>query len=129
MPLPAAMVWKAVSEVLGKGLSTLHPTAQLAVVVGGIIGIGLEIIGKLTRGKFPITGVGLGLGFILQFFNSLSMALGALFFWYCRTNFKDKKSFSFRAFVENQETMCAGVIAGGSIMGIVLAIIAAAGGG
>ena len=127
MPLPGAMIWKAVAEVLGKGLSTLHPTAQVAVLVGGVIGLVLEIIGKKTKGKFPLTGVGLGLGFVLQFFNSLAMALGALFFWVAKKKVTDKNSLSFRALIENQETLCAGIIAGGSIIGIILALVEAAG--
>jgi putative OPT family oligopeptide transporter len=125
MPLPGAAIWKAVSEVLSHGLSTLHPTAQLAVLVGAIIGILCEFLNARTKGKFPISGVGLGLGFVLQFSNSLSMALGALFFWLCQRGIKDKSSLSYRSFVENQETLCAGVIAGGSIIGILLMILTA----
>ena len=51
------------------------------------------------------------------------MALGTLLFWLARKKFKDQKSFGYRAFVENQETMAAGVIAGGSIIGIVLILL------
>ncbi len=120
LPLPGASIWKGVAEVLTKGLSTLHPTAQVGVVIGALLGIILEILGKKTKGKFPISGVGLGLGFVLRFNDSLSMALGALIFWYFRRVCTDKKSFGYRAFVENQETLAAGVIAGGSIIGIIL---------
>jgi uncharacterized oligopeptide transporter (OPT) family protein len=123
MPLPGAAIWKGVAEVLTKGLSTLHPTAQIAVLVGAVLGIALEIIGKRTNGKFPISGVGLGLGFVLRFTDTLAMALGALFFWLCSRKYKDEKSFGYRAFVANQETFSAGIIAGGSIIGIVLVII------
>ncbi len=123
LPLPGAAIWKGVAEVLTKGLSTLHPTAQIAVLVGAIVGILCEYLGKRSRGRFPISGVGLGLAFVLRFSDSLSMALGALFFWGCRAKFKDKTSVGYRALVDNQETLCAGVIAGGSIIGIILILL------
>lgn len=122
MPLPGAAIWKAVAEVLTKGLSTLHPTAQYAVLIGAILGIVLEYLGKKTKGKFPISGVGLGLAFVLKFSDSLSMAMGSLFFWLCTKKFKDEKSLGYRTFVDNQETLAAGIIAGGSIIGIILMI-------
>ena len=123
LPLPGAAIWKGVAEVLTKGLSTLHPTAQIAVLVGAIVGILCEYLGKRSRGRFPISGVGLGLAFVLRFSDSLAMALGALFFWASRAKFKDKASVGYRALVDNQETLCAGVIAGGSIIGIILILL------
>jgi putative OPT family oligopeptide transporter len=123
LPMPGAAVWKAVAEVLSKGLSTLHPTAQIAVLIGAILGIVFEILEKRTRGRFPISPVGLGLAFVLQFQDSLAMAMGALFFYLAGLKFKDRKSTGYRALVENQETVCAGIIAGGSIIGIILIIL------
>lgn len=123
MPLPGAAIWKAVSEVLSHGLSTLHPTVQIGVLVGAVIGILFEFLNNRMKGRFPLSGVGLGLAFVLQFTNSLAMAMGALFFWMAKRKFQDQKSFGFRAFVENQETLCAGVIAGGSIIGIILMVL------
>ncbi len=123
LPLPGAAIWKGVAEVLTKGLSTLHPTAQFAVLVGAVVGVLCELLSKRTRGRFPISGVGLGLAFVLRFSDSLAMALGALFFWGCRIKFKNKSSVGYRALVDNQETLCAGVIAGGSIIGIILILI------
>lgn len=123
LPLPGASIWKGVAEVLTKGLSSLHPTAQVAVLVGAVVGILFEVINNRMKGKFPLSGVGLGLGFVLRFNDSVSMALGALFFWYCRKIYKDKSSFGYRAFVDNQETVAAGIIAGGSIIGIILILL------
>ncbi|MGK5087597.1 OPT family oligopeptide transporter [Bdellovibrionota bacterium FG-2] len=123
LPLPGASIWKGVAEVLTKGLGALHPTAQVAALVGAILGIVFEILNKRTRGKWPISGVGMGLGFVLRFSDAWLMAVGTLFFWICRLKFKEKSSFGFRAFVANQETLAAGVIAGGSIIGIILILI------
>lgn len=123
MPLPGAAVWKAVSEVLSHGLSTLHPTAQIAVLVGALAGFLCEFLNSRMKGHFPISGVGFGLAFVLQFTNTLAMALGALFFWVMQKKYTDEKSFGHRTFVANQETVCAGVIAGGSIIGILLMVL------
>lgn len=123
MPMPSATVWKAVAEVLAKGLSSLAFSAQIACLIGAIVGVVCEVLIKKTRGKFPISGVGLGLAFVLQFSDALAMAVGALFFWLASKKFTDKKSLGYRALVDNQETVAAGVIAGGSIIGIILILL------
>jgi putative OPT family oligopeptide transporter len=123
LPLPGASIWKGVAEVLTQGLSALHPTAQAAALIGAILGIVLEVLNQKTAGRFPITGVGLGLGFVLRFSDAWLMSVGTLFFWLCGKKFKDPSSLGNRAFVANRETLAAGVIAGGSIIGIVLILI------
>lgn len=126
LPLPSASIWKGVSEVLTKGLSNLHMTAQVAAVIGAVLGIVIEILNKKTHGKFPLSGVGLGLGFVLRFTDAWSMALGTLIFWVARKVCKNKEGVGYRAFVDNQETLAAGVIAGGSIIGIILILLESA---
>lgn len=123
LPLPSALVWKGVSEVLTKGLSNLHITAQMAAGIGAVLGIVIEILNKKMNGKFPLSGVGLGLGFVLRFTDAWSMALGTLVFWVARKLCKNKEGVGYRAFVDNQETLAAGVIAGGSIIGIILILL------
>jgi putative OPT family oligopeptide transporter len=123
LPMPGAQIWKAVALVLTQGLSFLHPSARAAILVGAILGIVIEIANQRTQGRFPISGVGLGLAFVLKFSDSLSMALGALLFWLAGKYFTDRKSLCYRAFVDNQETACAGAIAGGSIIGLVLILL------
>ncbi len=120
LPLPSVQIWKSVAEVLSKGLSFLHPTAQLAVLIGAILGIVLEVIGQKTKGRFPISGTGLGLAFVLRFSDSFSMALGAFMFWVIGKLKDNPKTKIHQVFVENQETLSAGAIAGGSIIGILL---------
>ncbi len=123
MPLPGAAIWKGVAEVLTKGLSTLHPTAQMAALIGAILGIVFEWIDKKKHGKFFLSPVGIGLGFVLPFYDALSMSLGTLFFWLAKKKWTNKQSVGYRSFVANQETLAAGIIAGGSIIGIILLLI------
>jgi uncharacterized oligopeptide transporter (OPT) family protein len=122
LPMPSVMIWKAVAEVLTKGLSALHPTAQLAAIIGAILGIVLEWLNVRTKGKFPISAIGIGLAFVLKFTDSIAMALGAFLIWYFARSMK-KGTKGHKIFVDNAETLCAGVIAGGSIIGIILIIL------
>ncbi len=116
-PAPAAQVWKAVAELLGKGVHALHPTALYAMAIGGALGI---IITLLER-RFPDhrhlipSPTGLGLAFVIPAWNAISMFLGALAAWW----FAKKKP-------EQAETytipVASGLIAGESIMGVLIAV-------
>lgn len=121
-PMPSATVWKAVAEVLSRGLSSLHSTAQIAVVIGAIAGVVLEMLVQKTKGKFPISPIGLGLPFVFQFADTLMMFLGSFLFWALKQKPKEKRSTNYNTFVENQETVAAGVIAGGGLIGIAILI-------
>lgn len=123
LPLPSALIWKSVAEILSKGLGALHGTAQAAVVIGAVLGIAIEFFNKRMHGKFPLSAVGLGLAFVLPFTDSLAMALGTLIFWWAGRNSKDPKSLINRTLVQNQDTLAAGVIAGGALVGIVILLI------
>ena len=79
--MPSAMIWRAVSEVLMKGLAFLPISARIAVVIGGVLGIVIEVLNKRFRGRFPVSAMGLGLAFVLQFTDCLAMAMGAWLFW------------------------------------------------
>ncbi len=74
------------------------------------------------KGKFPISAVGLGLAFVLRFTDSIAMGTGALLIWYFHKKLKAGTK-GHKIFVENAETVCAGIIAGGSIIGIILILL------
>lgn len=121
-PMPSAQVWAAVATVLTRGLGFLHPTAQWAILVGGALGIVFELANMKMRERFPLSGVGIGLAFVIPFSSSLSMALGAIIFWFVRMFMTDAGTGRYRIFVDNQETLCAGAIAGGAMVGILLVL-------
>lgn len=121
-PMPGATVWKAVAEVLSKGFSSLHVTAQIAVVIGAILGVVMEILVKATKGKFPISPVGFGIAFVLPFADVFIMFLGSFIFWLLKLKPEAKRSKGYNTFVENQETVAAGVVAGGGLIGIAILI-------
>lgn len=123
LPMPSAMIYKAVADALTQGLSALHPTAQIAVVVGALLGIVAEIFNKKFKGSLPFSAMGFGLAFVLHFADALAMGGGAILFWVLEKKLRDPKTNTFKIFVENRETLCAGLIAGGSIIGIILIIL------
>ena len=75
------------------------------------------------KGKFIVSGVGMGLAFILTFADSLAMATGAFIFWLFKKRCVDPGTRTHRIFVENYETVCAGGIAGGALIGIILIVL------
>jgi uncharacterized oligopeptide transporter (OPT) family protein len=148
LPVPGAVQWKAVAELLMTGLHNLHPTARAALVVGGIIGILVEISKQVTKDKSPLSAVGLGLAFVISFHDVWAMFLGALLFWMIERKHKAwekthapkdedgaaaeparepaapvKKRPWYSLASENMETICAGVIAGGALMGIAVNVL------
>ncbi|WP_437751629.1 OPT family oligopeptide transporter [Sorangium sp. So ce1389] len=150
LPVPSALTWKAVAEVLMKGLDFLHPTAKSAVLVGAIVGVVVEVTKQLTKNRFPLSAVALGLAFILNFTDIWSMFLGSFVFWlldrravawHRRREQEARMSATgpgglveapppapvkrpwYALAAENTEAICAGVIAGGSLMGIGLSVL------
>jgi uncharacterized oligopeptide transporter (OPT) family protein len=59
--MPAAQVWKAVAELLAKGFGSMHASARWAMLAGALLGIAFEWANLRTRGRFPLSGVGIGL--------------------------------------------------------------------
>jgi uncharacterized oligopeptide transporter (OPT) family protein len=123
MPMIAAMIWRAVAEVLTRGFGILDPTALVAVVIGAFGGILFEVLKLTTRNRWPISGVGMGLAFVLRFSDAWAMFLGAFIFWALAQRYKSPDSWVRENIVGNQETICAGIIAGGALMGIVIMIL------
>lgn len=123
-PFPSATVWKAVADILAQGLHHIKPSAQVAVIVGAVLGLFLEVLRLRTKNRFPLSPVGIGLGFVIPFHTCFSMFLGSFLFWLAEKRFPEKESRINEVIVQNQEPICAGLIAGGALMGIVVAVAA-----
>ena len=123
LPMPGAQIWIAVAKVLANGLNVLPTSTRVAVVLGGLAGVFIEFMNRRTKGRFPVSAMGLGLSFVLKFTDCWAMALGSLIFWGIERGVSKNKSTVRDVFIDNQETLCAGIIAGGSIMGIILIIM------
>lgn len=120
-PAPAAQTWKAVADLLAKGVNALHGTAQLGIVIGGLVGIILPLLEKVVPEKarrFVPSATGVGLAMVIPFFNSLGMFIGALLALAL-------EKFKPRAASDYIVPVASGIIAGESIMGIIVALLSA----
>ena len=125
-PMPSATVWKAVAEALTGGLSGLDRSVLYAVIIGGLLGLFLEMGRVFTKGRMPLSPIALGLAFVINFESIFAMAGGAIIFWLLgvgRT--KRDPEMPSSLWVENHEPICAGIIAGAALMGILDAVFAA----
>lgn len=125
-PMPAATVWKAVADVLTEGLEHIPPSARMAALVGIVLGLILEGLRMGTRNRFPLSPVGIGLGFVIPFSTCLSMFIGSFIFWLAGVIYPHRESKVNQVVVQNMEPICAGLIAGGALMGIAAAVAEAA---
>jgi putative OPT family oligopeptide transporter len=156
-PMPSATVWKAVADVLAQGIENIEPSARIAAVFGIIFGLVFEMFRIMSKNRFPLSPVAMGLGFVIPFFTCLSMFLGSFIFWIFDLLSRRQRAkvipvtgaprstdiTTRRAIVqegitagpvppqktgvsavvtENQEPICAGLIAGGALMGIAVAV-------
>lgn len=118
-PAPAAVAWKAVADLFESGIGNMHPMHRTAIFVGLAIGAAAVIIDRYAPKKvkqWTPSATGLGLGFILPFYYPLSMFFGALIAWIWQGKWK-----------QNADTflvpVSAGIIAGVSIIGVIVALL------
>jgi OPT family oligopeptide transporter len=115
---PSAQAWLAVARVFQGGLQNLHPMARTCIWWGlgaGALLVVVELALPRCRKWLP-SPTGLGLGFILPFFNPFSMLLGALVAWlWSRHN----SAHADRYVVP----VASGIIAGESIVSVAIALV------
>ncbi len=117
-PAPAAQVWRGVAELLARGVSALHPTARIGLVIGAALGILIPLLEmRFPKQKHYIPSpVGLGLAFTITGYYSVSMFIGALIALGLHRA-KPKVAEEFVVPVSS------GIIAGESLMGVTIALL------
>jgi len=120
-PAPAAMVWASVAKLLGNGLDSLHPTAQAAILIGGLVGAALPLLEAALPQKaraFVPSSMGLGLSMVIPGTNAISMFLGA-----CIARIWEKRhTLSATRYLI---PVSSGLIAGESLVGVAVALLGA----
>jgi len=119
-PAPAALVWRGVAELLAKGVNALHPTARIGLLIGATLGIIIPLLEMRfpKQKKYIPSATGLGLAFTINGFNSISMFIGAcIALWLSKARPKLHEQYTI--------PVSSGLIAGESLMGVVLALITA----
>jgi uncharacterized oligopeptide transporter (OPT) family protein len=120
---PSAMQWKGVSDlvqaVFNEGRSPIVHSAIVAMVIAAVVGLVFEVLRVVTKGKFPISPLAIGLGVVVTPDSTMAMFAGALFFWYMQRRYQTKpESGGYKLWYDTQEPICAGLIAGAALIGI-----------
>jgi len=144
--VPGAIQWAAISDVIkgmgesgteliqksAEGISklwgVLPVSAAWAMLIAAIIAIVFELLRTSTKGKFPLSAVGIGLGAVLPPESTVMMFTGACIFSFFENKYhKAIGSFGWKLWVDSKEAVCAGLIAGWALLGVGDGIIAAFG--
>ncbi|HEY3293964.1 MAG TPA: OPT family oligopeptide transporter [bacterium] len=117
-PAPSALVWQGVAKVLAKGLSTLPPSAVVAIIVAFVLGVTIVILDRMFPKIKPYTPspAALGIAMTINGYTSFSMFLGAAIVWVL-----ERKAAKWNDM--NTVPIASGWIAGESIMGVVVALL------
>lgn len=119
-PMPSVELWRGVAELIATGGSDLPRSALVAMVIAGLVGIALEVGRSVTKGRIWLSPVAIGLGVVIPVDSTLMMFAGALFFsWmHKRNEKKPEDSIGHGLWVDSQEPIAAGIVAGAALTGI-----------
>jgi uncharacterized oligopeptide transporter (OPT) family protein len=122
---PGAVQWKGVSDLVttifggGSGQVLLTTSIIWSMAIAALAALIMEIMRVRTRNRFPLSPLAIGLGVVVPPESSLMMFLGSLMFWVAgRVYGGRRESGGFRLWVDSQEAICAGLIAGAALIGI-----------
>ncbi|MFW7378632.1 MAG: OPT family oligopeptide transporter [Oligoflexus sp.] len=115
---PAAWAWKAVAEIMSRGISALPPFAAEAIVIGGLFGAALPLLRRWKPGwqNWIPSGMAFGIAFIVQAFYAIPMFLGSILLLY----WKRRHPIHAERYVF---AVACGLIAGEGVAGICNAIL------
>ncbi len=117
---PAAFMWEAVAKALTQGLHSIPETAQIAILVGGVVGIALPLIQSVLPLKarhYVPSAMGLGLAWVVPWYNALGFAIGAVIAWgWSMAHKKSADKFTI--------PVASGLVAGEALMAAMVAIAA-----
>ena len=120
---PAAMQWKGVADLITKGVGALPYSAVVSMIVAAVAALAIEVARIVTRGRFPLSAVSIGLGVVLPPESTLAMWAGAMIFWVMKRRHPTPDATGHRFWVEGMEPICAGLISGSALMGIGNALV------
>lgn len=114
-PAPAVATWKAVAQALAQGLTSLPPSALIAIAIAAPIGLALAVAEHLLPARYARllpSAPALGLALVIPAWNSISLFLGsAVAALIMRINPTLATRYTL--------PVAAGLVAGESLMGIV----------
>lgn len=117
-PAPAAQTWAAVAEALGKGLDALAPLKRQSILWGALLGAGFSLLPVLfpKKAKYFPSAAAAGLAWVFHWYYSLLFFMGAV-------SGAIVQHKSPKAAEEYTFPVASGIIAGGSLMGVLLVVV------
>ena len=80
-PAPAVATWKAVAEVLSRGIAAMPPGTVWAIVIASVLGVGLALYDSLSEAplkRYLPSASALGFGFVIPAWIAISLFIGAI---------------------------------------------------
>jgi uncharacterized oligopeptide transporter (OPT) family protein len=115
-PAPSCTVWKGVSVAFSNGISALHPSMISAIWVGLGLGVALALVEKFAPKNirsFVPSANGIGMAMVIPGANSIAMFVGALVAYVLGRYKRDGAVIP----------VASGLIAGESIVGIIILLM------
>jgi len=122
-PMPAAVQWQGVAEIIAKGFHGAPASAVMAAAIAAVVALLMEFARIATKGRFPLSAVSVGLGVVLPFDSCVAMWIGAMGFWIMGRIYRTPGTKAHSIWVEGAEPICAGLISAAALMGICDALI------
>ncbi|MBK8858675.1 MAG: OPT/YSL family transporter [Opitutaceae bacterium] len=122
-PAPSCVVWAGVSKAFSDGIGALHPTSRTAIMVGLVLGVALALLEKFAPRRLrPLlpSPSGLGIAMVIPGSNCIAMFLGAAIA-------EAMRRFAPKLAEKTVVPVASGLIAGESLMGILIALLIVAG--
>lgn len=115
---PAVRTWQAVAELFARGPEAMPPHALDAMGIAALVGVALTVAEKTLPKKWAAwtpNAPALGLAFVIQAWTSFALFFGSVIGFFLRRHAKKWSE-------QYLTPICAGIIAGESLMGFFLAL-------
>ena len=122
-PAPSCLVWAGVSKAFANGIGALPESARLAAFIGLALGMALAVLERVTPKHLKVyvpSPSGLGIAMVIPGSNAIAMFIGSAMAEYMRR----KRPVAAERLVV---PVSSGLIAGESLMGILIALLVVAG--
>ncbi|MCX7055983.1 MAG: OPT/YSL family transporter, partial [Proteobacteria bacterium] len=114
-PAPAAQSWRAVALALSGGIDTLEPIKVWSIAIGALVGLLLTMLPHWfpRLGRWLPSATGIGLSWTFHWYYGMLFFIGGVLGWAMeRRDPQQAEIYNF--------PIAAGVMAGGSLMGVLL---------
>ena len=92
---PSALQWKGVSDLVGavfsEGKSPIPTSAVWSIGIAAAAGLVFEVIRIVSKGRFPLSPLAIGLGVVIPPDSTMAMFAGALLFWWMHRRHADRQ--------------------------------------